>query len=336
MRPIYRRAAIVAGMAGAALAMGTAGFILIDNYSPFDAFYMALITITTVGYAELHPLSPAGRVFNSLLILCGVTTAFFAIGVLTQAVVEMELGEVISKRRAKRMIEKLKDHYVVCGYGRVGRGAATELRAAGAPFLIVDRDPEKADRALRAGMLAIAGDCTRDETLKEAGVERAKGLVAALETDADNLYLVLSAKAMNPAVHVAARASEEESEEKLRRVGAEVVFTPYSITGHRLAMALLRPGVFEFMQATTRDMGLDVSIEELKVAEASGIVSKSLRELQIRRELGVIVLAIRKADGQMLFNPPAEAELKGGDTLIAMGEAENLKRLAEVLQGGDA
>lgn len=336
MHPIYRRAVIVAGMAAAALVMGTAGFILIDNYPLFDAFYMTLITITTVGYAEVHPLSPAGRVFNALLILFGVTTAFFAIGVLTQAVVEMELGEIIGRRRAKRMIEKLKDHYVVCGYGRVGKGAAMELQAAGAPFLIVDRDPEKADRALRAGMLAIAADCTRDETLKEAGVDRAKGVVAAPETDADNLYLVLSAKAMNPGVRVAARASEEESEQKLRRVGADVVFTPYSITGHRLAMALLRPGVFEFVQATTRDMGLNVSIEELKVAEASGIVSKSLRELQIRRELGVIVLAIRKADGQMLFNPPAEAELKGGDTLVAMGEAEDLKRLAEILRGGNA
>jgi voltage-gated potassium channel len=182
-------------------------------------------------------------------------------------------------------------------------------------------------------MAAVVADSTRDETLRDTGVERAKGIVAALETDADNLYLVLSAKALNPKIRVAARASEEESEEKLRRVGADVVFTPYNVTGHRLALALLRPSVFEFLSLTSKNIGLDVSIEEVRVHEKCEFVSQSLRQMQLRRDLGVIVLAIRKADGQMLFNPPAEAELSGSDTLIAMGDGESLKRLQKMLHG---
>jgi voltage-gated potassium channel len=297
---------------------------------------MSLTTITTVGYMEIHPLHRAGRIFNVFLIFFGVTTLFLAIGTMTQTIIEMQLGEAFNKRRMKRMIENLKDHYIVCGYGRVGRGAASELKTAGVPLLVVDRDPEKAARAVRAGLLTLVADSTRDESLRDAGIARARGVIAALETDADNLFLVLSAKALNPNISVAARASEEESEEKLRRVGANVVFTPYNITGHRLAMALLRPSVFEFLHLTNKNIGLDVSIEELKVHASSDYVSKSLRQIQIRRDLGVIVLAIRKADGQMLFNPPAEAELAGNDTLIAMGAAENLKRLETLLRGGNA
>lgn len=332
MSNLLRRGLIIAALLVAVLSLGTAGFILIEDYPPLDAFYMALTTIATVGYMEVHPLSSAGRIFNSALIVIGVSSAFLAIGMMTQTVIEMEMGETLARRKAKRMIEKLKDHYIVCGYGRVGSGAAEELKSAGVPFVVVDRNQERVDEALRNGMLAMTADSTRDETLRLAGVERAKGVVAALETDADNLYLVLSAKTLNPGVRIAARTSEEESEQKLRRVGADVVFTPYSITGHRLALALLRPGVFEFLRVTSRNIGLDVSIEELKVSAASELAGKTLRQLQLRRDLGVIVLAIGKAGGQMLFNPPADAELAAGDTLIAMGERDNLSRLSALLQ----
>jgi voltage-gated potassium channel len=334
MKPRFsRRFLIVGAMVVAALAAGTTGFTVIEKYPLLDAFYMTLTTITTVGYMEVHPLSPAGRVFNCFLILFGVTTIFVGFGAVTQTIIEMQLGDVINKRRMKRMIEKLKDHYIVCGFGRVGRGAAAELQSAGVPFLVVDRSPEKAESAIRAGMLAATADSTRDETLREAGIERAKGVVAALETDSDNLYLVLSAKALNPNVRIAARASEEESVEKLQRVGAEFVFTPYNVTGHRLALALMRPSVFEFLSLTTKSIGLDVAIEEVKVHEGSEFVSQSLRQMQLRRDIGVIVLAIRKPDGQMLFNPPAEAELEGNDTLIAMGDNDSLKRLEKMLHG---
>ena len=314
-----------------ALAAGTAGFALMEGYPVFDAFYMTLITITTVGYREVHELSRAGRVFNSFLIVYGVTVMFFAIGAMTQAVLEMELPELFGRRRVKRMIEKLEDHYIVCGFGRVGRAAASELQRAGVPFVLVDRSPERVERALSAGMVALNADSTRDETLLEAGVRRARGLVAALATDADNLFVILSAKNLNPRLMVAARAGEEEAEEKLRRAGADVVFAPYSSAGHQLALALLRPHVLQFLDVATRSIGLDVGIEQVRVAATSELVSRSLKQLQVRRELGVIVLAIRKASGRMEFNPPADAVIEADDFLIVMGEHENLRRLESML-----
>lgn len=314
-----------------ALAAGTAGFTLIEGYAPFDAFYMTLITMTTVGYKEVHDLSRAGRVFNSVLIVCGVTVMFFAIGAMTQAVIEMELPELFGRRRVRRMIDKLRDHYIVCGYGRVGRAAAFELQRAGMPTVVVDRDPERVERAVRAGLLGVNADSTRDETLLEAGVSRARGLIAALATDADNLFVILSARNLNPGLKVAARAGEEEAEEKLRRAGADVVFAPYSSAGHQLARSLLRPHVVQFLDVATSSIGLDVRIEQVRVAAASEFVSRSLKQLQVRRELGVIVLAIRKASGQMQFNPPADAVIEADDFLIVMGEHDNLRRLESLL-----
>lgn len=225
----------------AVLAAGTAGDVLIAGYSPFEAFYMALITITTVGYSEVQPLGRAGRIFNAFIVLFGVMTMFFAIGAMTEFIVKAQLVEFFGKRRIKNMIDRLVDHYIVCGYGRVGRGAAAELRRSQAPFVVLDRDPAKVERALRDGLLALAADATRDDALREAGILRAKGFIAALATDAENLFLILSAKALNPHLRVAARVNEEESEAKLRRAGADAIFRPYNITGFRLAQAILRP-----------------------------------------------------------------------------------------------
>lgn len=314
-----------------ALAAGTVGFTLIEDFLPFDAFYMTLITMTTVGYKEIQDLSRAGRIFNSALIIYGVTVMFFAIGVMTQSLLEMELAELFGRRRVKRMLEKLKDHYIVCGYGRVGRAAADELQRAGVPMVVVDRSPERTERAAAAGLLVLNADSTQDQTLLEAGVTRAKGLIAALATDADNLFVILSARNLNPRLKVAARAGEEEAEEKLRRAGADVVFAPYSSAGHQLALSLLRPHVVQFLDVATRSVGLDVGIEQVRVRSGSEFVSRSLKQLQVRRELGVIVLAIRKADGQMQFNPAADAVIEADDFLIVMGEHDNLRRLESLL-----
>ncbi len=330
--PRIPRGLVYIGLAVLAiLLIGTTGFVLIEGYPPFDAFYMTLITMSTVGYSEIRPLSQAGRVFNSVLIFFGVSLLFFAIGLVTQAVVQLELGELIGKRRMRRMIEKLEHHYIVCGYGRVGRGAAWELHQAGFACVVVDQAPEKVDAAMRAGMHGLAADSTRDQTLQEAGITRARGLVAALGTDADNLFVILSAKTLNPMLNVAARAGEEEAEQKLRRAGADTVFAPYTHAGHRLAQALIRPHVLEFLDLTTKNMGLNVLIEQVPVAQGSEFASKSLKQMQIRRETGVIVLAIRRASGEMIFNPPAEAVLQGGDCLVAMGEPENLQKLERTL-----
>jgi voltage-gated potassium channel len=284
-----------------------------------------------VGYGEIHPLSHAGRVFNSFLIVFGVTTIFIAIGAMTQTIIELEFGDAIGKRRKKRMIDNLKDHYIICGFGRVGRGAAHELSHAGVPFVVVDIDPDRVERAVHAGMLAVAADSTHDETLRLVGIERARGLVAALATDADNLFVLLSAKGLNPGIYVATRAAEEGAEAKMRRAGADAVFAPYAITGHRLAQSLLRPHVVQFLDFTTKDVGEDIAIEQVRVSGASEMVSKTIKEMQLRKEVGVIVMAIRRESGEMVFNPPADTAVQGGDYLIVMGRPGNLRTLETLL-----
>jgi voltage-gated potassium channel len=327
------RLLLILGVLLLTLLGGTLGFVFIEHYPPFDAFYMTLITISTVGYGELYPLSHAGRIFNSFLIFFGVTIMLLAVGGMTQAIIELELNQYFGKRRTKKMIDALEDHYIVCGYGRIGRGAAGELQRAGVPFLIVDQNEDRVEWAMKSGMLAVLADATDDETLREAGVLRAKGLIATLQSDADNLFVILSAKALKPSLLVSARIASEQSEKKMRLAGADYVFAPYDITGNRMAQVMLKPHVFQFIDFTTKSMGLDVGIEQVRVPDKSEFASKSLLETKIRKELGVIVLAIRKADGQMIFNPPAEAEITGGDHLIVMGEPHDLRRLEQVVAG---
>jgi len=327
MNRLTRRLLLIVLAIATTLTIGTIGFTFIAHYPVFDAFYMALTTMTTVGYMEIHPLDRAGRIFNSFLIAFGVTTIFIAIGAMTQTIIELEFGDALAKRRNKRMIDNLKDHFIVCGFGRVGRGAAAELKHASVPFIVVDINPERVERAMLAGMLAVAADSTRDETLRHVGIDRARGLVAALATDANNLFVLLSAKGLNPNIYVAARAAEEGAEEKMRRAGADAVFAPYSITGHRLAQSLLRPHVVQFLDFTTKDIGEDIAIEQLRIAEGSPVVSKSIKDMQIGRDLGVIVMAIRQASGAMLFNPTADTTVHAGDFLIVMGRQENLHTL---------
>ncbi len=200
MERFRKRFILIAGALLIIQAGGTLGFILIDHYPVFDAFYMTLITISTVGYGEIHPLSHAGRIFNSFLIFFGVTIMLLAVGGMTQAIIELELNQYFGKRRIKKMIDLLQNHYIVCGFGRVGRGAALELQRAGVPFLVVDRNDERVELAMKLGMLGVLADATDDQTLSDAGVVKAKGLIAALQTDADNLFVILSAKALNPAL----------------------------------------------------------------------------------------------------------------------------------------
>ena len=323
MHRLTRRFLFVALALTAVLAVGTAGFMLTEGYSLFDAFYTTLLTMTTVGYGD--QLHPSGRILNSFLLIVGVTTILVAIGAITQSVIEAEFGELIGKRRNKRMIDKLHSHFIICGFGRVGRGAASELQQAGVPFVVVDIDDNRVEKAIAAGMLAVAADSTHDETLRAVGVSRAKGLVCALATDADNLFVLLSAKFLNPDIYVATRAAEESAEDKMRRAGADAVFAPYAITGHRLA--LLRPHVVQFLDFTTQAAGLKVVIEQVRVSGESDLVSKSIRELQIGRQFGVIVLAIRKGDGEMVFNPPPDTPISADDYLIVMGQPDKLHTL---------
>ena len=333
MTQIYRRVAIVLGMVALVLAVGTCGFIVISGYPAFDAFYMTVITITTTGYFEVHKLDRAGRIFNSILLLSSLGVMSYALAIITQVAVEAQFGDLLQKRRVRKMIDSLKDHYILCGFGRVGRGAAAELRRTGVPFVVMDRNEERVERAIKAGLLAVVADATRDDMLVDAGVKRAQGLVAALSSDADNLFLILSAKSLNPILKVSARVAEEASESKMRRAGADAVFMPYSITGYRLAQSILRPHVFEFLDITssTSNLGMDVGIEQVEIKPGSSSASRSLRDLQIRRDLGVIVLAIRRASGDMMFNPPADALIEGGDHLIVMDTSDDVRQLERLM-----
>ena len=331
MDHLPRRLALIAAAMLITLGFGTTGFVLIEHYPVFDAFYMTLTTVTTVGYGEIRTLSQAGRVFNSFLILFGVVIMLLAIGAMTQTVIELELNQFFGKRRIKNMIDKLQGHIILCGYGRVGRGAADELLQAGAKFVVVDRDEARVERAMKSGILAVVADASRDETLRDVGIDRAQGLIATLSSDADNLFLILSAKALNSKLFLSVRVAEEESAQKLQRAGADFVFAPYNSTGHRMAQALLKPHVHQFLDFTTQNVGLDAGIEQVRVSSRSHFADQSLAEMQMRKELGVIVLAIRKASGEMHFNPPAEARITPGDHLIVMGRPDGLRRLEQML-----
>jgi voltage-gated potassium channel len=328
---LTRRLALIATALAVVLGGGTAGFVLIEHYPVFDAFYMTLTTVTTVGYGEIRPLSHVGRVFNSFLILFGASVVLLAIGAMTQTIIELELSQFFVKRRVKKMIEKLQGHVIICGFGRVGRGAADELRLQGAPFVIVDNSEAKVELAMKEGMLAVVADASRDEVLREVGIDRAKGLIATLATDADNLFLILSARTLNSQIQLSARVAEQTSEEKLRRAGADFVFAPYNSTGHRMAQALLKPHVQQFIDFTTQNMEVKVNIEQVRVAARSAFADATIAGMQIRSELGVIVLAIRKADGKMVFNPPPESRILVGDHLIVMGQPEGLQKLERLL-----
>lgn len=331
-RRMRRRIALLAALLAFVLAVGTIGFRLISGYSLFEAFYMTLTTITTVGYKEFKPLSQAGRVFNSFVIFFGVSAMFLTVGVMTQTIIELELQDRYGEIRKQRTIGKMKDHFLVCGFGRVGRNASYELQRAKAPFLILDRNPQRVERAVQAGMVAALADATRDDDLRKAGVMRARGLIAALPSDAENLFIILSAKTLNPKLRVATRASEEEAGEKLRRAGADVVFAPYTLAGHQLAQALTRPNVMQLLDFATYGFGPNLTMEQLPVAAGSELASKPLSDIT-RLDLNLIVLAVRTADRGIVFNPHGETQLSAGDYLIALGDPTSLDRLESVLAG---
>ncbi len=326
-----RRVVLIVALLGIIILAGTIGFVVIERYTWFDAFYMTLTTITTIGYQELHPLSHAGRIFNSFLIIFGVSALFLAAGAMTQTIIELELQDRYGKRRKKRMIDKLQNHFIVCGFGRVGRNASYEFQRAGVPFLVLDRNEQRVAKATSAGMLAVVADATQDDALREAGVLHAKGLIAALPSDAENLFIILSAKSLNPNLTIVTRASEEEAGEKLRRAGADTVFTPYSMAGRQLADALVRPHVVEFLDFTRGSMGPQVTMEQVCVSPQSQFTRKTLGQLLGPRKSEVIVLAVRRKAGETIFNPPPESEIAAGDFLIVMGDRSSLQKLEQVL-----
>lgn len=313
---------------------GTAGFHYIERWSWFDSFYMVVITFSTVGYQEVHPLTHAGRVFNVALICAGVALVFLMIGAVTQALLEFELSKVFGKRRMEREIAALKNHYIICGAGRVGSSVAGELDRRPCPFVIVESN-EKGLAELDPKWLSLIGDAASEKTLREAGIERARGLVAATTTDATNIYITLTARSLNPGLKIVARATEPRAEKHLKTAGADIVISPYAAAGHRIAQSFLRPNVLDFLDiATARSGKLEMIIEEIQVGPQSMLTAKTVGTSGVHRELGIMILAIRRPDGEILFNPRAGDAIRAGDYLIAMGEPGQLAKLEAMAQSG--
>jgi voltage-gated potassium channel len=305
---------------------GTLGFHAIEGWSWFDGFYMTLTTMTTIGYGEIHPLSHIGRVFNSFLIVTAVLAGAFTLGTLTQALLEFEFGKALGRRRMERELSRMSDHYIVCGAGRVGRTVLRELRAGGQSCVVIEKDGGRARWAESEKIPLIVGNASSEEVLQKARIGTAKGLVAAVGSDAENLYIVLTARGFRPDLKIIARASEEEAAPKLLRAGASQVLSPYHFIGHRIAQMLLRPNVLDFVDAAVGSDRLDIDISEVRVAERSALVGKSLTDPWIRAQANVVVLAVRGSDGKMLFNPSPESTIHPGDCLIVIGGDEEVKR----------
>ena len=333
MKPLRNLRVVGLALLGLAL-IGTTGFHYLEGWPWFDSLYMVAITFTTVGYQEVHPLSHTGRIFNLGLLLSGVGLVFLGIGALTQALLEFELQQFFGRRRMERDISRLSDHYVICGAGRVGRAVAAELARKPVPFVVIENSPVKLERISEA-WLALAGDATQEEVLRKARIEHAQGLVAATTTDAINIYIVLTARGINPRLKIIARASEEGAEKHLRTAGADSVVSPYAFAGHRIAQSFLRPNVLDFLDiATAHDQKVEVEIEEIQVEEGSRVAGMSIGDSKIHEKMGVIVLAIKRDGKAMRFNPSAGDRIQSGDNLIAVGQASGLRQLEEAAAAG--
>ena len=327
--PLHRLILIFA-MLSAVLVVGMVGFHLIEGWNYFDGFYMTLMTLSTVGYGEVHPLGLGGRIWASFLMLTGVSIFLLSFGLIGDLLIRLELADYFGNRRRHRMLEKLSDHYIVCGAGRVGRSVIRELRRSGAGVVLIDNEAARCKWAVEQNIPTITADATQDDTLRLAKIHKAKGLVAAIGNDAQNVYVTLSARVLNADILISARATDEQSEQKLRRAGATTVLTPYTFIGHRLAQSMLRPHVLNFLDVASAFSGntdLDLVTEQIQLAPASGLAGKTLQASAIRQSYGVIVLAIQRAGGATVFNPGGDTIVEANDVVIAMGESAQLKKM---------
>jgi voltage-gated potassium channel len=332
-----QRLLIMVGVLIALMVFGTLGYWLIEwpEYTLLEALYMTVITLTTVGYREVHDPSPAGMVFTILLLLVGVFVLAYSATEIVRSVVSGELHDMLGRRFMARSLAGLKDHLIVCGYGRMGKFVCREFSRQGIEFVVVDRSEQLLAEFNLTGGIALVGDATSDETLKRAGVERARGLVTVAPHDADNLYITMSARLLNARLFIVARAESDEAEQKLMRAGADRVVAPYALGGTKIAQTVLRPTVLEFIELATRTEQLELQIEQTVVAVNSPLAGASLAGSRLRQDMGLIIVAIKKRDGTMVYTPPAEAVLEAGDTLVALGRRNHLDQLEKLARGGE-
>lgn len=316
----------------AAIVFGTVGFHLIERWTLADSLYVTVQTLTTVGYGDIPPHTATGRAFAVVVMLIGVAGVALFVSTIVQSVVQSELISTFGQRRLSKKMSKLRDHYIICGSGRVGSHLVRDLQSANESFVVIENDQQRAAEFSQRGVNVIVGDATLEESLRDVGVEHARGLAACLPNDADNVYVVLTARDLNPNLRIVARAAEEQAEAKLLRAGANHVVAPTIIGGHRMAVALTKPAVSEFMDSiTASELGL--GFEQVEVDAASSLVGQALRSTPIRSELDVVIVSIRRQSGEIFFNPAGDATIESGDILIAIGRADSLSGLNQLARG---
>jgi voltage-gated potassium channel len=309
------------------IAGGTVGYMLVEGWSAWDAFYMTVITVTTVGYQEVHKLSRPGQVFTVLLLLGGVGSALYTFTLLATVIVEGGLPKRLQRRRHARMLDTIKDHFIICGYGRIGSIVAKQLHRQRVPVVVIERDPERMHAAIEDGALAVEADASREDVLKQVGIARARGLIAVVGTDAENVYAVLSARVLRPDLFIVGRAETDDATIKLKKAGADRVISPYQIGAVQIAQTALRPAVVDFMDLATGTDNLDLSMEEIAIAEGCPLADRTLLDANLRQRFGVIVVGIQRSDRRMEFNPPPDSAMHPGDKLVVLGRADSLKQL---------
>ena len=305
-------------------AIGTVGYMLIEGWSGFDAFYMTAITLTTVGFGEVRPLTIGGRMFTVALLVAGV--AFIAYGL--EYLLTANLGDTWRERRMMRTIENLENHVILCGYGRVGQSAITSLKNSKRQVVVLEKDVEKTAVLEENNLLYLIGDATKDELLQQAGIDRAWGLLICTGDDSRNLFIVLSARALNSDLYIVTRSVDAENERKMRRAGANRVVSPYQIGGQHMANIVIRPHVTDFFDVVTLDGGIELWVEELVISETSPLIGKAVGQANIRQETGVSIIAMWR-EGRSTI-PDAHTNLQMGDELIVIGTREQLSKLEEL------
>jgi voltage-gated potassium channel len=306
---------------------GTVGYVAIEGWSAWDAFYMTVITITTVGYKEVHDLSRAGQVFTVVLLFGGVGAALYTFTLLATMVVEGNLRKRLHGRRLTRMLDTVTNHFIICGYGRIGSTVARQFQREHVPLVVVERDPERLRAAMEAGFLAVEADASKEEVLKRVGIERARGLIAVVGTDAENVYAVLSARVLRPDLFIVGRAETEDATIKLKRAGADRVISPYQIGAMQIAQTALRPAVVDFVELATSSESLELAMEEVTVGARSSLVNQSIVSANLRQRFGIIVVGIQRQDRRIEFNPEPDATIQAGDKLVVLGRPDSFKQL---------
>ncbi|MBW2658474.1 MAG: potassium channel protein [Deltaproteobacteria bacterium] len=311
----------------ATIAFGTFGYFLVEDMPLFEAFYMTLITISTVGFSEVKPLSHAGRLITIVIIVWGISLLTYTLGQVAKIFVEGELRRILGRRKLEKQIAALREHYIICGYGRIGSIIVSELMKDKIPLVVIEQDPARLEELDAENILYLGMDATSDEALISAGLSSARGLVTAVSSDADNVFIALSAKGIRKDIFILARSSRVNSENKLLRAGASRVICPYQMGAKRMAEILQKPTVIDFLDQTMMNSDLGLAMEEAVVADSSPVVGKTVVSSHLRQDFGVMIVAIKKLTGEMIFNPRPEEQLHAGDVIVAIGEKEKLSNM---------